>query len=91
MVMQGLSNDELREIRETDHVQCGDASNIASELLRVREALPVAWQCLKNGPGRYVITQERVVANYWLSKGWPVMELKQGLVFPTKEIGSVED
>ncbi|MEL5640786.1 hypothetical protein [Serratia bockelmannii] len=36
-----LTTDELRQIVETDHVQCGDAAAMARELLANREAQPV--------------------------------------------------
>ncbi|MCF1610137.1 hypothetical protein LQ759_09610 [Serratia marcescens] len=39
-----LTTDELRQIAETDHVQCGDAAAMARELLANREAQPVAWE-----------------------------------------------
>lgn len=40
-----LTASELSAIAETDHVQCGDASAMARELLARREAAtkPVAW------------------------------------------------
>ncbi|MGM1190491.1 DUF551 domain-containing protein [Serratia liquefaciens] len=37
-----LTTEELRQIVETDHVQCGDAAAMARELLANREAQPVA-------------------------------------------------
>lgn len=39
-----LTTDELRQIAETDHVQCGDAAAMARELLANRDAQPVAWE-----------------------------------------------
>jgi hypothetical protein len=39
---QTLTTDELRQIVETDHTQCGDAAAMARELLANREAQPVA-------------------------------------------------
>lgn len=39
---QTLTTEELRQIVETDHVQCGDAAAMARELLANREAQPVA-------------------------------------------------
>lgn len=39
---QTLTTDELRQIVESDHVQCGDAAAMARELLANREAQPVA-------------------------------------------------
>lgn len=36
---------------------------------------PVAWQCLRKGPGRFVVTLERVVAEEWARKGWPMRAL----------------
>ena len=36
---------------------------------------PVAWQCLRKGPGRFVVTLERAVADEWARKGWPVRAL----------------
>lgn len=39
---QTLTTDELRQIVENDHVQCGDAAAMARELLANREAQPVA-------------------------------------------------
>jgi NTP pyrophosphatase (non-canonical NTP hydrolase) len=39
---QTLTTNELRQIVETDHVQCGDAAAMARELLANREAQPVA-------------------------------------------------
>lgn len=41
---QTLTTDELRQIVETDHVQCGDAAAMARELLDNREAQPVAGE-----------------------------------------------
>ncbi|HEJ7998389.1 TPA: hypothetical protein SMI16_003843 [Serratia liquefaciens] len=38
---QTLTTDELRQIVETDHTQCGDAAAMARELLDNREAQPV--------------------------------------------------
>ncbi|HIE4322245.1 TPA: hypothetical protein ACXM6M_000646 [Serratia marcescens] len=38
-----LTTDVLRQIVETDHVQCGDAAAMARELLANREAQPVAY------------------------------------------------
>ncbi|MGO3570818.1 MAG: hypothetical protein ACTIOQ_23600, partial [Serratia grimesii] len=40
---QTLTTDELRQIVETDHVQCGDAAAMARELLANRETQPVMW------------------------------------------------
>lgn len=40
---QTLTTEELRQIVETDHVQCGDAAAMARELLANREAQPVVW------------------------------------------------
>ncbi|WP_050505961.1 hypothetical protein [Cronobacter malonaticus] len=42
--MSEFTTEKLNEIAETDHVQCGDASALARELLALRErAEPVAW------------------------------------------------
>ena len=51
-----LTTDELRQIVETDHVQCGDAAAMARELLAYREAVPViaAWQH-KGEPWRIIL------------------------------------
>lgn len=38
---QTLTTEELRQIVETDHTQCGDAAAMARELLANREAQPV--------------------------------------------------
>lgn len=38
-----LTTDELRQIVETDHTQCGDAAAMARELLANREAQPVGY------------------------------------------------
>lgn len=45
MTRYKLTDGELAEIAETDHVQCGDASSMARELQTCREATkkPVAW------------------------------------------------
>ncbi|CVB25490.1 DUF551 domain-containing protein [Serratia marcescens] len=40
---QTLTTDELRQIVETDHTQCGDAAAMARELLAYREAVPVLY------------------------------------------------
>ncbi len=40
-----LTTDELRQIAETDHVQCGDAAAMAREPLANREAQPVVEEC----------------------------------------------
>lgn len=40
---QTLTTEELRQIVETDHVQCGDAAAMAHELLANREAQPVFY------------------------------------------------
>jgi len=40
---QTLTTEELRQIVETDHTQCGDAAAMARELLANREAQPVAY------------------------------------------------
>jgi len=49
-----LTTDDLRQIVETDHVQCGDAAAMARELLANREAQPVAlngWHVTVNRTG----------------------------------------
>ncbi|WP_336062251.1 hypothetical protein [Serratia sp. 201] len=51
-----LTTDELRQIVETDHVQCGDAAAMARELLANREAQPVAIV----GPSDYVTAAQLV-------------------------------
>ncbi|MFW2972605.1 hypothetical protein ACN6UB_19355 [Serratia marcescens] len=43
-----LTTDELRQIAETDHVQCGDAAAMARELLANREAQPVYQYRMRN-------------------------------------------
>lgn len=56
-----LTTDELRQIVETDHTQCGDAAAMARELLANREAQPVAWTTLfgdKRAVTVYVETAE---------------------------------
>ncbi|MDX7082519.1 hypothetical protein [Serratia marcescens] len=42
---QTLTTDELRQIVESDHTQCGDAAAMARELLANREAQPVSGEC----------------------------------------------
>ncbi|HEI8866139.1 TPA: hypothetical protein SLG40_001626 [Serratia odorifera] len=44
-----LTTDELRQIVETDHVQCGDAAAMARELLANREAQPVGFYTTVSG------------------------------------------
>ncbi|HEJ7888678.1 TPA: hypothetical protein SMI07_000672 [Serratia liquefaciens] len=46
---QTLTTEELRQIVETDHVQCGDAAAMARELLANREAQPVGFYTTVSG------------------------------------------
>ncbi|MDX7275569.1 hypothetical protein SJ322_25325 [Serratia marcescens] len=70
-----LTTDELRQIAETDHVQCGDAAAMARELLANREAQPVAWRH-DDGPfAGIAITRAKSVADSWVAKGWAVTPL----------------
>lgn len=41
--MSDFTLEKLKEIAETDHVQCGDASWLANRLLEVLEAQPAAF------------------------------------------------
>lgn len=41
--MNDFTLEKLKEIAETDHVQCGDASALASKLLEILETKPAAF------------------------------------------------
>ena len=61
---QTLTTDELRQIVETDHTQCGDAAAMARELLANREAQPVAEVVSKYGdPEAFGEREIRVLAD----------------------------
>ncbi|EPE7079414.1 hypothetical protein ACSMAD_003917 [Cronobacter sakazakii] len=71
--MSEFTTEKLNEIAETDHVQCGDASALARELLALRErAEPVAW---RSDEGPFAVTRFKSVAETWAAKGWKITPL----------------
>lgn len=74
--MTQLSKEQLLEIIETDHVQCGEASAMARCLLAAEAQEPVAWRCDSGSiANRHVVTVHRTVAESWVSKSIRVTPL----------------
>lgn len=68
-----LTTDELRQIVETDHTQCGDASAMARELLASREAQPVAWtsqRALDTKCKIVAFTDDMSAIEHGVANGW---------------------
>ncbi|MDB2181910.1 hypothetical protein [Citrobacter farmeri] len=57
-----ITKEQLKNIIETDHVQCGEAAEIAGALLRILEQKPVAWRYrtnMKNVKNNWMYTDEK--------------------------------
>ena len=71
VIVADLSEEDMKEF-ERDL----EASRPSAIIVKPRQQPePVAWQCLRKGPGRFVVTLERAVADEWARKGWPVRAL----------------
>lgn len=61
VVKFSMTKEQLKEITETDHVQCGEAAAMAGALLRILEREPVAWRYrtnMKNAKNDWMLTDE---------------------------------
>lgn len=57
-----MTKEQLKNIIETDHVQCGEAAAMAVALLRILEQKPVAWRYrtnMKNITANWMFTDEK--------------------------------
>lgn len=57
-----MTKQQLKEITETDHVQCGEAAAMAGALLCILEQKPVAWRYrtnVKNVTDNWMFTDEK--------------------------------
>lgn len=62
VVKFSMTKEQLKEIAETDHVQCGEAAAMADALLRIFEQSPVAWRYrtnMKNVNNNWMFTDEK--------------------------------
>lgn len=57
-----MTKEQLKNIIETDHVQCGEAAAMAGALLRILEQKPIAWRYrtnMKNITANWMFTDEK--------------------------------
>lgn len=62
VVKFSMTKEQLKEITETDHVQCGEAAAMADALLRILEQKPVAWRYrtnMENVKNNWMFTDEK--------------------------------
>lgn len=71
VIMADLSDEDMQDIMRDLAVSRPDGIIVTPR----QQPEPVAWQCLRKGPGRFVVTLERAVADEWARKGWPVRAL----------------
>jgi len=71
VIRADLSEEDMEELMRDLAVSRPDGIIVTPR----QQPEPVAWQCLRKGPGRFVVTLERAVADEWARKGWPVRAL----------------
>lgn len=69
-----FTKEQLQQIIETDHVQCGEASSLARIALASIEAEPAGWQVKKYG-GNWVSIKKEDVDHYRFNEELPVREV----------------
>ncbi|WP_312738316.1 hypothetical protein [Atlantibacter hermannii] len=90
-----FTREQLQQIIETDHVQCGDAAALARELLESRAAAePVAWQWFHLNQWHVTNDEERARELAW--DGVKVVPLyrhaaPQGTSVPEELLSAMED
>lgn len=57
--MAEFTKEQLQQIAETDHVQCGDAAAMASQLLAGLEQEPVAWRWNYGGSSNWRLQETK--------------------------------
>ncbi|HDT2130008.1 TPA: hypothetical protein RCG87_001748 [Enterobacter roggenkampii] len=63
-ITREFTKEQLQQVIETDHVQCGEASALARIALASLEAEPVAWRCGS------IVTVNKPVADDWKRRGF---------------------
>ncbi|HHS9630965.1 TPA: DUF551 domain-containing protein [Raoultella ornithinolytica] len=63
-----LTREELLNIIETDHVQCGEASALSRMALAAMDSEPVAWMHSNNDIGIPAITVSQKIGHYWMAE-----------------------
>ncbi|HHQ5841869.1 TPA: DUF550 domain-containing protein [Enterobacter asburiae] len=73
-ITREFTKEQLQQIIETDHVQCGEASALARIALASLEAEPAGWQVKKHG-GDWVSIKKEDVDHYRFNEDLPVREV----------------
>ena len=73
-ITKEFTKEQLQQIIETDHVQCGEASSLARIALASLEAEPAGWQVKKHG-GDWVSIKKEDVDHYRFNEDLPVREV----------------
>ena len=73
-ITKEFTKEQLQQIIETDHVQCGEASALARIALASLEAEPAGWQVKKHG-GDWVSIKKEDVDHYRFNEDLPVREV----------------
>ncbi|RTP85229.1 hypothetical protein EKN35_23180 [Enterobacter asburiae] len=68
-ITREFTKEQLQQIIETDHVQCGEASALARIALASLEAEPVAWRSLYYENHGLLTGSKNVLAS-WQKQGW---------------------
>ncbi|STU27943.1 Eaa1 [Klebsiella pneumoniae] len=68
MTKSTITREQLLEIIETDHVQCGEASYLARIALAAMDSEPVAWMHNNNDIGIPAVTVSQKVGHYWMAE-----------------------
>lgn len=68
MTKSTITREQLLEIIETDHVQCGEASYLARMALAAMDSEPVAWMHNNNDIGIPAITTSQKIGQHWMAE-----------------------
>lgn len=83
-ITKEFTKEQLQQIIETDHVQCGGASALARIALASLEAEPVAWRCGST------VTVNKPVADDWKRRGFDFHPLYAATPAKMLEIENLE-
>lgn len=83
-ITREFTKEQLQQIIETDHVQCGEASALARIALASLEAEPVGWQVKTHG-GNWKSISDNDVDHYRFNEELPVREVYAAPPAPKSE------
>ncbi|SAH29633.1 Uncharacterised protein [Enterobacter cloacae] len=89
-ITKEFTKEQLQQIIETDHVQCGEASALARIALASLEAEPAGWQVKKYG-GNWVSIKKEDVDHYRFNEELPVREVYTAPPAPVAVPDALED